>query len=77
MAKEQFQYELKEHISTLSVEGNMQKEINLISFNGRPEKYDIRNWQANAEEKKMLKGIALSIEEAKALKAALNSRAEL
>lgn len=46
-----------------------QKELNLISWNGRDPKYDIRDWSENHE--KMGKGITLSTEEVRALKTAL------
>lgn len=41
------------------------KELNVVSWNDKPAKYDIRNWDENHE--KMGKGITLSAEEAKAL----------
>nr|MBP9966472.1 hypothetical protein [Proteocatella sp.] len=47
------------------------KEINLISWNDREPKYDIREWAPDHE--KMGKGVTLSIEEVKSLKALLNS----
>lgn len=47
------------------------KEVNLISWNNRKAKIDIRDWDENHE--KMGKGITLSKEEMKALKSLLNS----
>ena len=44
---------------------NWNKEINLISWNGRPAKLDIRNWQR--DHKKCGKGITLTREEAEEL----------
>ena len=41
------------------------KEVNLVSWNGRPAKIDIRNWQR--DHSKCGKGIALSREEAEEL----------
>ena len=41
------------------------KELNIISWNGAAEKYDIRDWEP--EQEKMGKGITLSQEEAEAL----------
>ena len=41
------------------------KEVNLISWNGRAPKIDIRDWDGNHE--KMGKGITLTTEEAKKL----------
>ena len=65
-------YEIKETVGTLS-ENNKgwSKELNLISWNDREPKYDIREWAPDHE--KMGKGVTLSIEEVKSLKALLNS----
>ena len=46
------------------------KEVNLISWNGRPAKLDIRNWQR--DHAKCGKGIALTREEAEELVKLLN-----
>ena len=45
--------------------GSWNKEINLVSWNGRPAKLDIRSWQK--DHKKCGKGIAISVEEAEEL----------
>lgn len=50
---------------------NWTKEINLVSWNGRKAKIDIRDWDENHE--KMGKGITLSKEELKALKDILDT----
>lgn len=47
------------------------KELNLISWNNREAKYDLRDWAP--EHAKMGKGITLSINELKELKNLLNS----
>ena len=47
------------------------KELNLISWNDRDAKYDIRDWSADHE--KMGKGVTLSAEELLAFKALLNT----
>ena len=54
-----FNYEVTKHIGVLS-EGSKgwQKELNLISWNGREPKYDIRDWAP--ERTKMGKGVTLS-----------------
>ena len=68
----EFKYEIVEQIGVLSESSNgWSREFNLISWNDREPKYDIRDW-APANEK-MSKGISLSKEEAKALKELLNS----
>lgn len=67
-----FSYEIIETVAVLS-EGakGWQKELNLISWNGRDPKYDLRDWAP--EHEKMGKGVTLSIEEVQALKTALQS----
>lgn len=47
------------------------KELNLISWNNREAKYDLRDW--SPEHAKMGKGITLSLEELKELKNLLNN----
>lgn len=47
------------------------KELNLISWNDREPKYDIRDW--GPDHSKMGKGVTLSREELKMLKDILNS----
>ena len=65
-------YEITEEIGILSESAKgWTKELNLISWNGREPKYDIREWAPDHE--KMGKGVTLSIEEVKSLKALLNS----
>jgi hypothetical protein len=49
---------------------NWNKEVNLVSWNGRPAKLDIRAWQSNHE--KCGKGIALTKEETEELVKLLN-----
>ncbi len=65
-------YEITEEIGILSESAKgWTKELNLISWNDREPKYDIREWAP--EHEKMGKGVTLSIEEVKSLKALLNS----
>ena len=47
-----------------------EKQLNLISWNERDPKYDIRDWSPDGE--KMGKGVTLSKEELVALKELLN-----
>ena len=63
-----FSYEIKESYGTIS-ESNKgwTKELNLISFNDREPKYDIRDWAP--EHEKMGKGITLTRDELITLKA--------
>lgn len=58
----EIKFEIVKHIGVLS-EGNngWKKELNLVSWNDRAPKYDIRDWDGNHE--KMGKGITLSEDE--------------
>lgn len=60
-------YEIVKEIGVLSENARgWRKELNLISWNGRDAKYDIRDWAP--EHEKMGKGITLTEEEAQELK---------
>lgn len=49
------------------------KQVNFISYNGFPAKFDIRKWGTAADgSPRMAKGITLNLEEAAELKAILN-----
>lgn len=64
-------FEIKEHFGTLSVsDKGWAKELNLVSWNGREAKYDIREW--SPEHDKMNKGTTMTEAEIKALKGILN-----
>ncbi|NLV69812.1 MAG: hypothetical protein GXY56_02925 [Clostridiales bacterium] len=63
---EEFTYEIKEHIGVLRTSsGGWTKELNVVSWNGNPEKYDLREW--SEDHKKMSRGITLTPWEAKTL----------
>lgn len=65
-------YEIVKNIGTLSENSKgWKKELNLISWNDRAAKYDIRDW--SAEHDKMGKGLTLTQEELLELKSLLNS----
>lgn len=65
-------YEIVEKIAVLSTtEKGWSKELNLISWNEREPKYDLRDWNENHD--KMGKGITLTKDELLQLKEALNS----
>ncbi len=62
----EFSYEIKKHLGVISNgSGGWTKELNLISWNGKEPKYDIRDW--GPEHEKMGKGITLSAKDVKAL----------
>ncbi|MDC3414167.1 PC4/YdbC family ssDNA-binding protein [Aquibacillus sp. 3ASR75-11] len=66
----ELKYEITEHIAILSESPKgWHKELNLISWNGRDPKYDIRDWAPNHE--KMGKGVTLTEEELNNLKSVL------
>ena len=50
------------------------KELNLVSWNDKPPKYDIRDWAPDHE--KMGKGVSLTEEEMEALMELFNARDE-
>lgn len=65
-------YEIVKQIGVLSKTGSgWTKELNLIRWNDREPKYDLRDW--SAEHAKMGKGVTLSKEELLALKELLNN----
>lgn len=65
-------FEIEKEIGKLSESSKgWTKELNLISWNGKEAKYDLRDWAP--EHEKMGKGITLTNDEIKALKNLLNS----
>lgn len=59
-------FDVMKHYGVISEEKTgWKKEVNLVSWNGRPPKIDIRDWDPGHE--KMGKGITLSKEEAQKL----------
>lgn len=71
MTDKPFNYEITERIAVLSQSGDTSKELNKVSYNGQPAKYDLRSWRRTDGEEKLLKGLTLSEEEMEALKQAL------
>ena len=66
----EIQYEIVKEIAVLSMsDSGYTKEINLISWNGKEPKYDIRSFSPDRE--KCGKGITLTADEAAALLKAL------
>lgn len=65
-----FSYEIVKNIGVVAEgKGGWNLELNLVSWGGRPAKYDLRSWAPDHQ--KMGKGITLSTDELKALKALL------
>lgn len=60
--KSEFKYEIKKQLGVLSTSRQgWTKEVNVISWNGRPEKIDIREWSPKHD--KMSKGLSLTADE--------------
>ena len=67
----EIKFEIKETKGTLSKSPKgWTKELNLVSWNGKEPKYDLRDWAP--EHEKMGKGVTLTVEELKALRDLLN-----
>jgi len=65
-------YEIIKNITVLSTSSSgWSKELNLISWNDREPKYDLRDW--SADHTKMGKGVTLTKDELLALKELLNT----
>lgn len=70
MSKAEISFEIVEHIGVLSTgTKGWTKELNLVSWNGREPKYDIREW--SPEHDKMGKGLTFSKDELEELKGIL------
>ncbi|KJZ84244.1 oxidoreductase, YhhX family [Clostridium sp. IBUN13A] len=68
----EIKFEIEKEIGSISESPKgWAKELNLISWNGKEAKYDLRDWAPGHE--KMGKGVTLSIEELKKLKELLNN----
>ena len=67
-----FSFEIVKKLGTVSEgKGGWNVELNLVSWGGRPAKYDIRSW--SPDNQKMGKGITFTKEELESLKNLLNS----
>ena len=65
-------YEIKETVGVIAESAKgWKKELNLINWNGKEAKYDLREWAPDHE--KIGKGVTLSNDELKVLKELLNS----
>lgn len=60
MAYDDFSFEVIKDFGAFG-EGKWQKHLTLLSFNGKPPKYDIRPW--NDDMSKMGKGVSLDLED--------------
>ena len=65
-------FEIEEELGSIAESSKgWKKELNLISWNGKEAKYDLREW--GPEHEKMGKGVTLTKEELRELKKLLNS----
>lgn len=65
-----FSFSIQENVGTLSEgKGGWKLELNLVSWGGRPAKYDLRSW--SPDHQKMGKGLTLTKEDLIALKSLL------
>ena len=68
-----FKFEITEHLGTLSESAKgWTKELNKVSFNDRPAKYDLREW--DPDHQKMSKGVTLNDEEMEILSKILKDK---
>lgn len=64
-------FKIVEHLVVLSESPTgWRKELNLVSWNGNPEKYDIRDW--SADHTKMSKGVTLTYDQMEKVVDAVN-----
>ena len=69
---DEFLFKVEEQLGVISQgKGGWNLELNLVSWAGRPAKYDIRSWSSDHE--KMGKGSTFTKEELISLKELLNS----
>lgn len=67
----ELKFEITEHIGTVGENARgWSKELNLVSWNDRDPKYDLRDW--SPDHTKMGKGLTLTIDEVAALRDILN-----
>ncbi len=70
--RNEVRYEIVREIGVIAEnDRGWRKELNLVSWNDRAPKYDLRDWSAGRE--KMSKGLTLTKEEARRLKELLEA----
>lgn len=73
--RDDFQFEIVRHFGVLSTsQRGWIKELNLVRWNGRDPKYDIREWQPDHQ--KMSKGVTMTREEMQELYEILENMSE-
>ena len=72
---DEFRYEIVKHFGVLSTSTKgWNKEFNSVSWNGKPPKYDIRDWSAGHQH--MSRGITLTREELEQLAGLISAEIE-
>ena len=67
----EIKYEVVQRVAVLSQRPRgWERQLNMVSWNGNPPKYDIRDWSPDGS--RMAKGISLTEEELKTLKGILD-----
>ena len=67
----EIKYEIVERIAVLGERPRgWERQLNMVSWNGNPPKYDIRDWSPDGS--RMAKGISLTEDELKTLKGILD-----
>lgn len=61
----EFTVAIEKHLGTISNTGAWTKELNMVSWNGKPATIDIREWDPSHE--RMSRGVKLTDEEAREL----------
>ena len=73
--QDDFQFEIVKHYGVLSTSGRgWLKEFNLVRWNGREPKFDIREWQPDHQ--KMSKGVTMTLDEVRELYDILENHSE-
>ena len=68
----EIKFEITEELGSISESPKgWRKELNLVSWNDKAPKYDLREWSPNHD--KMGKGVTLTVDELRTLKDILNS----
>ena len=67
----EIKYEVVQRVAVLSQRPRgWERQLNMVSWNGNPPKYDIRDWSPDGS--RMAKGISLTEDELKTLKGILD-----
>lgn len=78
MAKKEFTYTIEKEFGTVSTASSLPLELNVISYNGAPAKYDLRRWREKEDgTRSMQKGICMTAEELRDLRDFLNAMEDI